>query len=368
MLTTIDALAGAKVGVIGDLLADVYVSGESERVSREAPVLIVRYEREWLRPGGAANVAANIAALGATARLVGIVGEDEIGRRLLEVLECGGADPSVHPPPAHDRREAGAAERSGAGGDSGQSTGRGASGFGSVRCDGVLTVPERATITKTRFLAGAKFTSRQQVLRLDREPAQPPVGRLLETIARRVADVDPEVDAWVISDYGYGGFDDALRGLLRDIAGGKPVVADSRWDLHRFSGMTVIKPNEQEAWAAARALAMTTDVDALAGALAAKLHARAALITLGNKGMVLASDGEVTAIPAVGTEEIVDLTGAGDAVAATLTTAMAAGADVLTAARLANHAGGIVVMKEGAATASPEDLRASVGRGGGGVP
>ena len=143
----------------------------------------------------------------------------------------------------------------------------------------------------------------------------------------------------------------------------KPVVADSRDETLRFEGVSVVKPNEEEAEAAARKLGVAfQDESGLAVGLARKLGVKAVLVTLGNKGMVLCTGGSVVRIPAVGTEEIVDLTGAGDSVAATLATALAGGADIETACRLANHAGAIVVMKEGAATASADELRASVGR------
>jgi D-glycero-beta-D-manno-heptose-7-phosphate kinase len=329
LLHTIDRLAGAAVGVVGDLVIDRYVSGQSDRVSREAPVLVLQYEQEWLRPGGAANVAANIAALGAKACVVGLVGDDEAGGQLLNLLkETGGAS-----------------------------------------CDDMLKAPARETISKTRFLAGARLTSRQQVLRLDRQPDGPPDAALLLGLRERVARVDRQVAAWVVSDYGYGGFDDALRDLLREIAARKPVVADSRFDIHLFRGLTLVKPNEEEAKTAARKLGLpASDEPTLATALAEKLEAKAALVTLGNQGMVLTIRGgtddsagaRTLRIPAVGTEEIVDLTGAGDSVAATLTASLAAGADIETACRLANHAGAVVVMKEGAATASPDELRTSV--------
>lgn len=322
----IDRLAGARVGVVGDLVADLYVSGLSDRVSREAPVLIVRHEKEWLKPGGAANVAANLAALGATARVVGLVGDDPAGRGLLDTLRAN-------------------------------------RGPGQVVCEQVVVVPGRETIAKTRFLAGAKLTSRQQVLRVDRQPAHPPDDKLLARLGEQIRQADREVDAWIASDYGYGSFDDALRKLLREIAARKCAMADSRWELHRFLGMSVVKPNEEEAAELAHRLGFSAaDDESLAGMLVERLQCRSVLITLGNKGMVLAADGRVVRIPPSGGEEIVDLTGAGDTVAATLAAAMAAGADIETAARLANHAGGVVVMKEGAATASPAELRQAVVR------
>lgn len=353
-MDVIERLHGATVGLVGDLVADLYVSGQSDRVSREAPVLVLQYEHEWLRPGGAANVAANIAALGATVRLIGIVGNDLPGQRLLAAL--------------HEIGE------------------------GRIQCQDSLIKSDRETITKTRFLAGAKLTSRQQVLRLDRQPATPPSDDLLSSLRQRVLEFDRFVDAWIVSDYGYGGTCEALRDQLREIAQRKPVVADSRYDIHLFRGMTVVKPNEEEAEAAARRLnlSLTGSSDGssvsvvaaprggrsspqreqgtvaaghegeLATALAERLEAGAALVTLGNKGMVLGRRGAAVRIPAVGSGEIVDLTGAGDSVAATLAAALAAGADMETACRLANHAGAVVVMKEGAATVSPDELRASV--------
>lgn len=337
LLKTIAALSRARVGVVGDLVADLYVSGLTDRVSREAPVLIVQYEEDWLRPGGAANVAANIAALGATACVVGLVGDDDAGRRLTASLSQGPLG---------------------------------------ARCEHVITSKAQATITKTRFLAGAKLTSRQQVLRLDRQPSRPPETAMLREIAERVRKVDRDVDAWIVSDYGYGAFDAPLRALLREIAARKPVVADSRYHLHEFKGMTVVKPNEEESEAVAAALGIVRPAVAPVGAaavgkstplptgmasdIARALEAKAALVTLGNQGMLLGRRDDVLHIPAIGSEEIVDLTGAGDSVAATLTTALAAGADLETAARLSNHAGAIVVMKEGAATASCEELSESV--------
>jgi len=326
MLEVIDRLPGARVGVVGDLVADVYVSGLSERVSREAPVLIVRYEKQWLRPGGAANVAANVAALGATAHVVGLVGDDASGRDLIKTLT-------------------------------------GSAGDGRVDCDHVVVAPGRPTITKTRFLAGAKLTSRQQVFRLDRDPTASPGSEVLAELSARITAIDARVDAWVVSDYGYGVFDDSLCEQFRAIADRKCVLADSRWALERFMGVTAVKPNEQEAVDLARRLGFSwKDESQLAQTLADRLQVRAVVMTLGREGMVLAENGRTLRIPAWGTEEIVDLTGAGDTVAATLAAALSSGADVESASRLANVAGGVVVMKEGAATVPPHELRAAVQR------
>jgi rfaE bifunctional protein kinase chain/domain len=198
---------------------------------------------------------------------------------------------------------------------------------------------------------------------LDRQPASSPDAKLRAALCEHIRRVDGEVDAWIASDYGYGMFDDEIRKLLREIAGRKCVMADSRWELHRFVGMTVVKPNEEEAEQLGRRFVLAErDRESLAQALARKLEARSVLVTLGNEGMVLTTEGRVVRIPASGGDEIVDLTGAGDSVAATLVAAMASGSDIETAARLANHAGGIVVMKEGAATAGTDELREAVDR------
>lgn len=317
----IQRLRNARVGVVGDLVADIYISGLTERVSREAPVPVVRFEKEWVVPGGAANVAVNIAALDATVHAVGLVGSDRPGRNLASVLE-----------------------------------GRG------VRTSGIVACSDRATTTKTRLLAGARHTIRQQLARLDREPESPPTPEMLAELADRVRRLNAEVDAWIISDYGYGCFDERLKGLLREIAAAKPVVADSRFGMLGFTGVTMVKPNEDEAIAATSVgNGGLESMRMAASELIERLDVQAVLVTLGNQGMLLQQrDGAAEHVPAVGTDEIVDLTGAGDTVAAVLTTALAAGVPMLDAVRLANCAAGVVVMKEGAASASRDELLAMV--------
>ncbi|MBN1344102.1 MAG: bifunctional hydroxymethylpyrimidine kinase/phosphomethylpyrimidine kinase [Phycisphaerae bacterium] len=310
-------LAKARVGVVGDFVADVYISGRTERLSREAPVPVVRFEGERLVPGCGANVAVNIASIGAAVGVVGLVGDDKPGRDLAEAL-----------------------------GDQG------------VNVEGLIKDSQRSTTTKTRLLAGARHTIRQQLVRLDREPTTPPSPRMRQALLDGVRRLDDEVDAWIISDYGYHGFDDALKAAMREIASRKCVLADSRFDTLGFRGVTVIKPNEDEAIEATSIRNGSVEEMKLAAAeLSDRLDVPAVLITLGNQGMLLYERGRGTNhIPAVGTDEIVDLTGAGDTVAAVFTTSMAAGMSPLEAARLSNCAASVVVMKEGAATARPEEL------------
>jgi rfaE bifunctional protein kinase chain/domain len=324
LIKAVQELAGRKIGVVGDLVADVYISGESDHISREAPILVVNYEEEWVRPGGAACVAVNIAALGSGAIVAGLIADDKMGQTLLREMTREDME-------------------------------------GRVNCDRVIVAPNRGTVTKTRFLAGARLTSRQQVFRLDRGPMFPPEPQMLAEVLEAARAIDDEVEAWVACDYGHGALDDAMREFMRDAATRKPVVVDSWKDAHRFEGMAFIKMNERGAQQAARELGIRfSHGDELAHALQDYLKVRGLLVTLGNEGMLLAVEGAVTRIPAVRADDIVDLTGAGEAVTATLVTALAGGANPITAAWLADHAGSIVVMREGPATATREELMDSI--------
>ncbi len=307
----------AEAVVAGDLVADEYVYGETERISREAPVLIVRYERSELRAGAAGNAAANLAALGVKVRLVGVVGEDAVGAALLEVLEDLGVDVS-----------------------------------------GVLRLSGRATEVKTRILAGGRSTRRQQMLRVDRAP--PPLPASAErALAREVARAVRRARAVLASDYGSGALAppvvEALRAAKKR---GVPVCVDSRYQLGAFAGLTTAKPNEPELEAASGVrLDGPASFDRAARVLLRKLGCEELLVTRGRNGMSLFAKGA----PAVhllphGDREAVDVTGAGDTVGAAFTAARAAGASPLDAARLANVAGALVVAKPGTATVSRAEL------------
>jgi rfaE bifunctional protein kinase chain/domain len=315
----------ARVLVLGDLVADEYVFGETERISREAPVLIVRYERSETRPGCAANAAANLCALGARVRPVGLIGDDASGQRLREALRNLGAD------------------------DKGLLVGKGL-----------------ATASKTRILAGGKNTRRQQMLRVDRDGPGAPDPALLDKLLHEVRRAASRADAVLVSDYGGGTVSRPLRALLAELAQqGKLVCVDARYDLSEYRGVTVAKPNEVELEVAV-GRKVGEDPRALEDAgreLLSRLRAQALLVTRGRLGMALLRPGEATALlPAHGAKEAVDVTGAGDTVMAAFTLAMACGADALQAARLANVAGSIVVQKSGTATASVEELLAELRR------
>lgn len=315
-------LAACEVVVVGDFVADEYVYGETERISREAPVLIVRWESSELKAGGAGNAAQNLAALGVKVRALGVVGDDRLGTALLDELERAKVD-----------------------------------------VGGLLRLKGRPTEAKTRILAGGRSTRRQQMLRLDRASAGPlpaPAARQLVAAVRRAG---RQAGAVLASDYGSGATSpeviEALRAVKR---GGVPVCVDSRYALRQFTGLTMVKPNEVELEAASGvSLSAPRGLEKAARALLRRVACEVLVVTRGRNGMSVFRPGvPAVHLPAHGSQEIVDVTGAGDSVAATLTAALAAGGDPVTAARLANVAGSIQVQKLGTATVSREELAAAL--------
>ena len=315
--------------VLGDLMADQFVYGEISRVSREAPVLILRHERTETVPGGAANCAANLASRAARAGLVGTDGDDAAGRALLERLGEVGVD-----------------------------------------CAGVAVLPGAQTTTKVRLLAGHAHSMRQQVIRMDYEGAQPAGGGDAARIAGRLRLACADAEAVVVSDYNYGVAGAAAVEVVRaSFAGeGRPVLVDSRFRLPEFAGFTSATPNEDEVeHVAGRRLETREALEEAGRELRERLRMKALLITRGSRGMMLVEEGAAPVhMEAVGAREAVDVTGAGDTVIAAYALALASGASYRDAARLANHAGGIVVMKRGTACVRLEELLASVSHGGGG--
>jgi rfaE bifunctional protein kinase chain/domain len=315
-----------KIVVVGDLVADQFLYGQISRVSREAPVLILRYERTETTPGGAANCALNLAALDGRASLIGFVGEDEAGKALLDKL-CGAG----------------------------------------VVCDGVVAVPGRTT-TKVRILAGQQHSTRQQVIRIDYENESEIEASLRERLRARLLEELQSADAVIISDYNYGVADAETVAAVREAAQARriPILVDSRFDLARFQGFTSATPNEDEVeQLLERKLNDTAEVTTAGLELRERLDYQALLITRGSHGMVLVeANAEPLHIPAVGAREAVDVTGAGDTVIATYTLALASGASFADAAHLANHAGGLVVMKRGTASINRQELLSSVLRWG----
>lgn len=314
----LERFAGARVLVLGDVMVDEYVWGTVSRISPEAPVPVVAVRSESVKVGGAANVAANIAALGGVPALVGVVGEDAQARRLIRELE-----------------------------------GLGVSG------GGLLVDPERPTTVKSRVVAGS-----QHVVRFDRESEAPLAAaartRLLGLVRERLV----ESEVLLISDYAKGVVSPPLIRSVLALARrhGKPVAVDPKVPhMPLFRGVTLIAPNHHEAAAAAGVRVRTeADLQRVGEILLRRLRARAVLITRGEQGMALfEADRATTHIPAVA-REVYDVTGAGDTVMAALALALAAGASLRQAALLGNLAAGVVVGKRGTATVSRAELSAAL--------
>jgi len=308
------------VTVLGDMVADEFVFGEISRVSREAPVLILRHRERMVVPGGGANAVNNLADLGVNVLPVGIVGNDEPGRLLLRSFR-------------HKR----------------------------IPVSGILQAKNYATVTKTRILAGMPHTWRQQVVRIDREPESAPDQRTGRDLALATRKYLRASDALLVSDYGYGAATPGILNAARDQGGleSPPVVLDSRHRMLEFSAITAATPNEAEV-EEALGMQIGQDWDRLCSAgtqIMSRMELNSLIITRGRDGMVAFSGKHKPVdIPIFGDDQVTDVTGAGDTVIATFTAALAAGATAEEAARLANYAGGIVVMKRGTATVSQPEL------------
>ncbi|HYJ45291.1 MAG TPA: PfkB family carbohydrate kinase [Pyrinomonadaceae bacterium] len=313
----------SKVVVVGDLVADQFLYGEISRVSREAPVLILRYERTETTPGGAANCACNLAALDANAVIIGVVGEDDAGTALVENLRSS-----------------------------------------NVGCAGIVSSPFVRTTTKVRVLAGQIHSTRQQVIRIDYEGQPLADEDLRQRLRSRMMEEVSDAAAVIISDYNYGLADASMIEAIREVtrARGIPVIVDSRFGLKNFTGFTSATPNEAEVEdVLLRQFKGSTELEEAGATMREQLQYRALLITRGSRGMLLLEEGQPPLnIEAVGAREAVDVTGAGDTVIATYTLALASGAAFADAAHLANHAGGLVVMKRGTATINRQELLSSV--------
>ena len=324
LLARVDAFAGRPVLMLVDLVADVFVTGTPKRISREAPVLILSYQGERLAPGGGANAVANVAALGGRPLPLGVVGEDDYGRRLVAALAEGGVETS-----------------------------------------GIFTRPGYRTPTKVRILGGGKHSIKQQIVRYDIEDHLTLTEAEREGLLRSAASFGPAPVA-ILSDYGYGtvepGLLAPLRAALTPSGSGTTFVGDSRYRLGDFAGLDGATPNEEEAEALLGA-EIDDDPERLeAGGrtLLESLSARFLLITRGSRGMSLFTSEGAAHLPVSGTDQVADVTGAGDTVIGTFALGLAAGASPLEAALLANYAGGVVVMKMGTATCSPAELRHAI--------
>ena len=315
----VEAFPRVSVAVLGDMVADEFVFGEISRVSREAPVLILRHRDRTVVPGGGANAVNNLADLGVNVLPVGIVGNDEPGKLLLRAFR--------------QKR---------------------------VPVTGILKDKNHATITKTRILACMPHTWQQQVVRIDREPEAELGEHLKRELALATREYLRAADALLVSDYDYGAASPSiLNAATKGVGDSVPVVLDSRHRMLKFSGITAATPNQAEV-EEALGIEIRQDWKALCSAgddLLARMKLKSLIITRGRDGMVaFSAKHKPVDIPIFGSDEVADVTGAGDTVIATYTAALATGASAEDAAQLANYAGGLVVMKRGTATVSRDEL------------
>ena len=322
----LERFRGLQVVVWGDFICDEYWFCRSTRLSREAPVPVLEYESREHRPGGAGNAALNLASLGASVAVVGWRGHDEAGERLADALRARGIDTS------------GLAARAGEG-----------------------------TVVKTRIVAGAEHAARQQVVRVDRGARFAHSRRWSELTVESLVRATRGARAIVLSDYGYDSVLPALaNGLIpRWRARGLTVALDTRYRLAEFRRVTVATPNESEAAAAA---GVAVRDEATLGAVAERLRRRTGtdhlVITRGRDGLTLWEPRRARSLEAWGGQEAVDVTGAGDAVVAAATLALAAGAPALAAAALANVAGSVAVSRRGAVAVTSAEIARALRIGG----
>ncbi len=324
LLGYLDRFEGLRIGVWGDLILDEHLYGTTRRISREAPVLILTYKGQEYSLGGAGNAIQNLKSLGAYPVPVGVVGRDAEGRRVLSFLRSKG-----------------------------------------IPTDHVIQAKGYQTPLKTRIMAGDENTRKQQILRIDREDRVPDSAAMTDRIRKAVGSALRDCTALLVSDYSYGAVKPVVyAGVLPAAAAGRiPVAVDSRFRLMDFAGATIATPNEAEIESAVNVAGGGSEaaLRTAAARVLRKLRSPALLVTRGSRGMLLFEKGKPPfAIPVRGTTDIVDVTGAGDTVISVFTLALAAGASFRDAAELANFAGGVVVMKKGAAALGPRELRQAI--------
>jgi len=323
LLERIDSFRGKRVLVLADLVADEFVYGRIERVSREAPVLILQHDGADVRLGGGANAIHNIRTLGGAPIPIGVLGRDGHGRKLRSLLRTKG-----------------------------------------IPTAGIFVAAGYVTPVKTRILAGGAHSTKQQVVRIDRATRVASESGAIRRVLRALNGYRGRVDAVLVSDYGFGLLTPpVVRGAIAFARRrGVPVTVDSRHGMLAFRGMTAVTPNEPEV---EEALGVTIGhhrrrLESAGRALLRRLGAKAVLVTRGSDGMALFEPGRPTLhVPIFGSDQVADVTGAGDTVIATFTLALAAGATPAEAAMLANYAGGIVVTKRGTAAVLRAELKAA---------
>jgi rfaE bifunctional protein kinase chain/domain len=326
LLGIVRRFAGHRVAVLGDLVADEFVYGDIARISREAPVPILRHNRTVVVPGGGGNAVANLRALGAKPLPIGLVGRDEAGRRMLAEFKRMG-----------------------------------------IARSGVLLQRNYCTPTKSRILAGGVHTRRQQIVRVDRGGTDGTLPSAVRVALRRtLREILRRADGLLIADYGYGA---ATPSLFEELASqvsrrALPVLVDSRSRVGEYRKATGCTPNQEELERslALEPLADRSAVESAGRKLLRRTGHQAVLVTRGARGMCLLQRRRAPQhIPAYGSGDVADVTGAGDTVIATFTLALLAGAEFVDAARLSNYAAGLVVMKAGTATVTARELMDAIG-------
>lgn len=321
----VNSWKGNRVILLGDLIADEYVYGAIRRISREAPVFIIEYDHNDYYPGGGGNTAIQIKELGGEPIPVGVIGDDQEGEILINCFKEAGI------------------------------------------CTDFIKKSKTATIKKTRIIAGSAHSVRQQILRIDKGNKNINDYNLQNEILDIIRELTKEIKVLAISDYGYG-FDD-INFIQKIIDVGKRadamVIADSRYQLLNYKGVYATTPNEPEVEAALRIMVNEdrTKLETAGYTLLSLLNCKVLLITRGKKGMALFEEGKQTQlIDIYGSDQIVDVTGAGDTVLGTFSLALSAEASPYVAAKLANYAGGIVVMKRGTAQATLSEIKTAISK------
>ena len=322
LLNIVRRFSERRLLIVGDSIADKFLYGSISRVSREAPVFILRHESTETVPGGAANCALNLAALGANVSLISVAGNDEAGNALRQKLSAAG-----------------------------------------VNVDGLVLSEKVQTTKKVRILAGHAHANKQQVIRVDYEDAPLNDPALRQTLTTSLQASLARADAVIISDYNYGLVDNQAVELIREAHRSRsiPVLVDSRFRLSDFSGLTAATPNEDEVeHLIGSPVESIVQLENAASRLRQELQLDALLVTRGRNGMMLVTEDPLALqIPAVGAQAV-DGTGAGDTVIATFALALASDSSFAEAAQLANYAGGLVVMKRGTASVSAAELEQSI--------
>lgn len=311
-----------KVMVIGDIVADEYILGMTSRVSREAPVLILKYDSQTVLPGCGANAVNNIHSLGGTVFPVGIVGDDDMGRKLIALLKEKGID-----------------------------------------TEGIISDEGRLTPTKTRILAGGSNTTKQQVIRIDRENSNRANKKIEERLLKIFNGMSKMMDAILVSDYGLGTISEKILNSINRLAkSGKNVITvDSRFNILKYRHITAATPNTEEVEFALNTTLNGNNINKYGRKILSQIKSDGLLITRGKEGMTLfEKDGKITDIDVYGTDQVADVTGAGDTVISALTLTLCSDASMKEAARVANYAGGIVVMKSGTATVTIEEIKNAI--------